>query len=121
MVQKPLPFLGRRDELPLLRFRTATGKRLCEPVELLDLGVEPRLSLALPIVNGRGGSRLMESNRFSFSSPSREVFRSENVSDWEMAARMLVWGLRWSWSGEKEGSGESAGLGLELFWKGVGD
>ena len=43
-----------------------------------------------PIVTGWGGSRLLESGRFSHSSPAGEVFPGENASDMEMQARMLV-------------------------------
>jgi hypothetical protein len=61
----------------------------------------------------------METSRIGFSIPSNEVFRNENISDQEMAARILVNGLRWSWSRKKEGSGESAGAGLESFGEAV--
>ena len=43
-----------------------------------------------PIVTGWGGSRLLESGRFSQSSPGSEVFPGENASDMEMQVRLLV-------------------------------
>ena len=43
-----------------------------------------------PIVTGWGGSRLLESSRFSQSNPASEVFPGENASDMEMQALMLV-------------------------------
>ena len=42
------------------------------------------------MVTGWGGSRLLESGRFSHSNPASEVFPGENASDMEMQARMLV-------------------------------
>jgi hypothetical protein len=47
-------------------------------------------SQTAPIVTGWSGSRLLETSRFSQSSPASEVFPGENASDMEMQARLLV-------------------------------
>ena len=60
---------------------------------LLPLAVHPQASLSLktpPVVIGWSGSRLLESNVFHQSNSASEVFPTENASDMEMQARLVV-------------------------------